>query len=98
MYSLVDMVNYDNYPWSKSDSGQRIVNMKEAPDVVDKCCTGDAEPFKEVFGYINNLEYNEVPNYNKIKFLFEKILLSAGEVPSKKNLDWVKNTIEPSQD
>jgi len=44
------------------------------------------EPFvEEVF----SLEFNEVPNYAKLKFLLTKSLLDAGMAPNKKHYDWL---------
>ena len=36
-------------------------------------------------------EYDSVPDYNKIKFMFEKVALDLDTVPSNKNLDWRKD-------
>ena len=42
-----------------------------------------------ILAHIENISPVEIPNYNKIKFMFEKILLDKGLEPGVHNFDWV---------
>ena len=41
----------------------------------------------EILSYAYNLEYEERPDYNRLKFMFKKILLDQEYIPNNK-FDW----------
>ena len=47
--------------------------------------------FSEILEILYNYEFETEPEYNKIIFLFEKILLDMNIVPSSNNFDWIEN-------
>ena len=88
MYSLLYMVNKNRLPWKNIDY-DRNLKMKEITDIDLMICSNDAKPFKSLYKYIYRLQYDEEPNYNKIRFLFQKIIMKTDKAPSQKNLDWI---------
>ena len=46
--------------------------------------------FVEILTYAYNLEYEERPDYNRLRFMFKKILLDKNFVPWNK-FDWSAN-------
>ena len=50
---------------------------------------GRAKPFQIILELLYMYKYEDEPDYNMIKFMFEKIILAQNIVPSIENLDWI---------
>ena len=44
---------------------------------------------RPILKHVQKLSPDEKPNYNQIKFMFEKILLDKGLIPGIQNFAWV---------
>lgn len=88
IYSCIQMVDAFDAPWM-GQTFKKVINTKEitTPKYV---CKNEAKCFIDIYQCINNLTYTEDPDYNKLRFMFQKIILDAGEIPSPRNLDWIK--------
>ena len=56
--------------------------------------TRRAAVFTEILSLLYTYTYYDEPEYNKIIFLYEKILLDLNVTPSLKNMDWIKRDFE----
>jgi hypothetical protein len=66
------------------------LTLKRTSDNAQETCR-IAPEFEPIFSYIDSLKYDENPNYNKLVFMYEKILLNKYAVPSPNKLEWVRN-------
>lgn len=55
---------------------------------VDKVTDKRAKVFLPILNLLYSYSYYEEPDYNKIQFMFEKILLDSNITPSFTNYDW----------
>lgn len=51
---------------------------------------GIAAPFCPILELLYSYSYYDEPEYRKIGFMFEKILLDKDIVPSNQNMDWIE--------
>ena len=51
-------------------------------------------PFAELLDYVRNLPFKQEPNYEKIDFMFRKIILDQNDVPGAHNLTWLNQPYE----
>ena len=58
-----------------------IVQLKEELTIKDYCYSPDSKLLKPFISEVMNLEYEEKPNYNKLKFLLVKILIDQDFFP-----------------
>jgi hypothetical protein len=56
--------------------------------IKDLCVLGELPGFYKVFKEIFSTKYEEEPDYGKILFLFQKILLRNNKIPGCHLLDW----------
>ena len=56
----------------------------------EQVATNKAEIFFPILKILYSYEYEDEPEYNKIVFMFEKMLLDLNITPSQTNLEWVK--------
>ena len=54
-------------------------------------CTDEAKVFTEILQVLYSYEWHTEPDYNKIIFMFEKIVLDMNIAPNNKNFDWIIN-------
>lgn len=94
VYVLIELVN-GILPWaygdksSSSSQQEKLMAIKLTlePSYV---ATKNAAVFTEVLSLLYTYSYYDRPEYNRIVFLFEKILLDLNIVPSLSNMDWIK--------
>ena len=76
---------------SKKDKFKYIKNSKLSMSPLDLCGTKQRSPisnkFLEFVEEVMQLQFKDTPDYNKLRFLLKKTLLSSNQVPNK-IYDW----------
>lgn len=93
MYMLILFVN-GVLPWDRlySLSKSQIISLKKNLTAAELTVC-KAEAFRPILELLYSYEYCDEPEYNKIIFMFEKILLDQNITPSHLNFDWIKPDI-----
>lgn len=70
-------------------TGYKLIDDDKVDHSMAQLCTYlDVPEFIPAANEIEKLEFEEKPDYNKIRFLFSKVLLDADKVPCEQNYDW----------
>jgi hypothetical protein len=87
-------------PWHRAGLDMRNrkkeysqIKLNSTPEEI---CTGDAIIFKDILEQIYEMKYEEEPDYARILFHFEKILLDDDIVSHSRNYDWIHNAQQQS--
>lgn len=81
MYSLL-------YLLDQSKSSLLRISQNKQPRFGEILFSDKGIQLLPIVEYIYSLGYNSEPDYNKIAFMFKKILLEQDMVPSVKLFDW----------
>ena len=92
MYMLISLVN-GSLPWHNFQKMSQLELKEMKNDMTSyEIASGAASEFGPILEHIYTYGYETEPDYNKVKFMFEKILLDQNKVPSRQNFEWVKKT------
>lgn len=90
MYMIIIMVQ-GSLPWKMPgefyDQDDIIAIKQTAPP--DLICFEKAKVFEPILQILYNYDWATDPEYGKIIFMFEKIVLDMNIVPTNNNLDWL---------
>ena len=90
MYMIIELVNGD-LPWKLQEESltkKEIIKMKKKLPA-NSICKDQALVFVEILELVYSYSQETQPDYNKIIFMFEKIVLDMNIVPCSKNFDWI---------
>ena len=71
-----------------SESNSILIKNLVSPDEI---CDSEAKVFKDILEMLYSYTWESEPDYNKIIFMFEKIVLDMNIVHSSNNFDWIIN-------
>ena len=63
-------------------------SMKMDQTLAGLCEKNELAEFEDIANEIETLEYDDKPNYGKLKFLFCKVILNMERLPCEQNYDW----------
>ena len=90
LYMLILLVK-GRLPWQSNKYNMRqqeIILLKQRL-TPEKLTEDKASIFCPILEMLYNYTYDETPDYNQIKFMFQKILLDQNIIPGSHNFDWI---------
>ena len=83
MYMLISLVN-GSLPWQNFQKMSQLELKEMKNDMTSyEIASGASSEFGPILEHIYTYGYETEPDYNKVKFMFEKILLDQNKVPSR---------------
>ncbi|KAI6195806.1 hypothetical protein M3Y94_01031400 [Aphelenchoides besseyi] len=84
LYAMVELCLRE-LPWAKFEDSYRVLSMKKGTQL-SVLCTGMPTPFLESFQYVNQLKWDDTPDYDHIHSLWRSCLDSLVDYTRK--FDW----------